>query len=151
MAWAGYRQPKIFNGFSLFEVDKTKYKNSPVSGDVGKEIIEKLSIKMIEKQYFLYPDLSLDKLAELMQVNKHYLSQAINENLKMNFFEYINSMRIEEAKNLLTSNKNYTVIEVAYQVGYNNKVSFNKAFKNITGLTPTEYKNQSKTVKHYQN
>lgn len=151
LAWIGYRQPKVFDGFDLFEEEKVKYKNSPISGDIGKEIIEKLSIQMIEKKYFLYPDLNLEKLAELMQVNKHYLSQAINENLKMNFFEYINSLRIEEAKTLISSKKNYTFIEIAYQVGYNNKVSFNKAFKNLTGLTPTEFKNQIKEIKHHQN
>jgi AraC-like DNA-binding protein len=151
LGWAGYMQPKIFNGFGLFENEKTKYKNSPVNVELGKEIIESLTVKMREKKYFLYPDLSLDKLSELTGTNKHYLSQAINEYLHMNFFEYINSLRIEEAKQLLASEKEYTIIEIAYQVGYNNKVSFNKAFKNLTGFTPTEYKQRQQTVKVYQN
>ena len=106
---------------------------------------------MREKKYFLYPDLNLDKLSELTGTNKHCLSQAINEHLDMNFFEYLNSLRIEEAKQLLASEKDYTIIEIAYQVGYNNKVSFNKAFKNLTGFTPTEYRQRQQTVKVYQN
>ncbi len=140
LAWYGYKQPSIFNGFSIWEEEKVKYKNSPVNKDIGKELVEKLAEKMAEKKYFLYPDLNLDKLAELMETPKHYLSQAINEHLKMNFYEYINSLRIEEAKTLLVSDKQYTIIEVAYQVGYNNKVSFNKAFKSISGQTPTEFR-----------
>jgi len=143
VAWFGYMQPKVFCGFSVFEQEKIKYKSSPISGDPGKEITENLQKRMAEKKYFLYSDLSLEKLSELMETNKHYLSQAINENLEMNFFEYINTLRIKEAKELLISKRDLTIIEIAYQVGYNNKVSFNKAFKNITGVTPTDYRNSN--------
>ncbi len=61
----------------------------------------------------------------------------------MSFFEYINSLRVEEAKLLLkqTSKKQLTVIEIAYMVGFNNKVSFNSTFKKITGQTPSEFRN----------
>lgn len=140
IAWAGYHQPKVFSGFDLFEKEKVKYKTSPVSGDPGKEIVSTLNREMAEKKYFLLSDLSLEKLSALLHVNKHYLSQAINENLGVNFFEYINQLRIKEAMVLLEENKGLTIIEVAYQVGYNNKVSFNKAFKNITGTTPTQFR-----------
>ncbi len=141
LSWFGYLQPKVFCGFNLFEPEDIKYKNSPISKDIGKEIVGKLEQAMSEKKYFLKSDLSLEKLAELIGTSKHYLSQAINENLEMNFFEYINHLRIHEAKALLQSNKELTVIEIAYQVGYNNKVSFNKAFKNIVGHVPTEFRN----------
>lgn len=62
----------------------------------------------------------------------------------MNFFEYINSLRITEAMELLKDKgkSRLTIIEVAYQVGFNNKVSFNAAFKKQTGVTPTEYRKQ---------
>ena len=143
IAWFGYMQPKVFNGFTVFEKPKVKYRNSPVSGDPGKEIIGNLERAMAEKKYFLSGDLSLDKLSDLLDINKHYLSQAINENLGMNFFEYINFLRIREAQQLLVSEKKLTIIEIAYRTGYNNKVSFNKAFKNLTGLTPTMYRNVS--------
>ncbi len=143
VAWFGYMQPKVFCGFSVFE-EKPKYRNSPISADVSGEIIGLLEKNMQEKKYFLQSDLSLDKLSALTDTNKHYLSQAINENLGMNFFEYINSLRINEAKELLASREKLTIIEVAYQAGYNNKVSFNKAFKSIVGITPGEFRSKNK-------
>lgn len=142
VAWFGYMQPKIFSGFSVFDVQKIKYKNSPVSSELGKKIIDELQETMKLKKYFLQSDLSLERLSELTNNNKHYLSQAINEQLGINFFEYINLLRIEEAQSILKTQKQLTIIEVAYQVGYNNKVSFNKAFKNITGKTPSEYRSE---------
>jgi AraC-like DNA-binding protein len=64
----------------------------------------------------------------------------------MNFFELINKFRIEEAINLLLEdeNGNLNIIDIAYEVGYNNKVTFNKAFKKNTSLTPTEFINSIK-------
>jgi AraC-like DNA-binding protein len=143
VGWYGYMQPRVFSGFTVFEQARVKYKNSPVSGDPGKEIVLNLEKSMEEKKYFLNSDLNLDKLSGLMNVNKHYLSQAINENLEMNFFEYINFLRIREAKQLLASEKKLSIKEIAFQIGYNNKVSFNKAFKNLTGLTPSKYREAS--------
>lgn len=150
LAWFGYMQPKVFSGFNLFEsrindsvanTETKKYKNSPVSSMVGAELAEKINEIMDQKKLYLESDISLDTLARSCGFSKHHISQVINENMKMNFFEYINSLRINEAKELLTRPKEeLTIIEIAYQVGYNNKVSFNKAFKNITGVTPTEYR-----------
>jgi len=59
----------------------------------------------------------------------------------MNFFNLINKFRIEEAREILRNdiNKNLNIIDVAYDVGFNNKVTFNKAFKEETSLTPTQY------------
>lgn len=144
LAWFGYMQPKIFNGFYISEVSvQMKYKNSPVSADVSSEIIMKLNDEMNRHKHYLNNDLSLEKLSDLIDVNKHYLSQAINENMKMNFFEYINSLRIRDALELLSSGSDdLNIIEIAYAVGYNNKVSFYKAFRNIAGCTPLEYKKQ---------
>jgi AraC-like DNA-binding protein len=164
LAWFGYMQPKVFSGFSVFEkggrhansfnrenptiaierkhsAEEIKYKNSPVSKESGAGIAEQIQAIMVSQKLYLQSDLSLPKLSQACGFSKHYISQAINENMGMNFFEYVNSLRIEEAKALLKRSKEeLTVIEIAYQVGYNNKVSFNKAFKNFTGLTPTEYR-----------
>ena len=171
MAWFGYMQPKVFSGFNVFEKENYeaqavepattnepdsqqgssepetgKYKNSPVSKDTGHEIAQQLQEIMAKQKLYLQSDLSLDKLAKACGLSKHYVSQVLNEILGMSFFEYINSLRVNEAKELLEKPKEeLTIIEVAYQVGYNNKVSFNKAFKNFTGFTPTEYRNRHST------
>jgi len=94
-----------------------------------------------EKPY-LDPELTLDQLAAKMQVKPRALSQAINDVLQQNFFDFINRYRIEEAARLLTNPKDekITVLEVLYQVGFNSKSSFNTLFKKYTGLTPTEFR-----------
>ncbi|MBK9046995.1 MAG: AraC family transcriptional regulator [Bacteroidetes bacterium] len=57
----------------------------------------------------------------------------------------MNALRIEEAKSLLANPQKHkvNVIEIAYQVGFNNKVTFNSTFKKSTGLTPTEFRKQN--------
>jgi len=145
IAWFGYLQPKVFQGFSLKEaiVTPEKYKNSPLNDSLGGELLTILDASMNDKKMFLDPEIRLEKLATNLGIKKHLLSQLINEKKGMSFFEYINSLRVEEAKLLLkqTSKKQLTVIEIAYMVGFNNKVSFNSTFKKITGKTPTEFRN----------
>ena len=145
LSWFGYLQPKVFSGFKLFETIPLKYKSSPISKEISIEIIQDLQNKMNEKKYYLQSDLNLEKLSNHLNISKHYLSQAINEVLDVNFFEYINVLRINEAKELLIQKEDLTIIEIAYQIGYNNKASFNKAFKNIIGITPTEFRAKEKS------
>jgi len=94
-----------------------------------------------EKPY-LDAELTLDQLAAKMNIKPRALSQAINDGLQQNFFDFINRYRIQEAASLLTNPKDekITVLEVLYQVGFNSKSSFNTLFKKHTGLTPTEFR-----------
>ena len=58
----------------------------------------------------------------------------------MNFFELINKYRVEEAMQLLKNNNgDFNIIDIAYEVGYNNKVTFNKSFKRVSNLTPSQF------------
>ncbi|SDS92459.1 AraC-type DNA-binding protein [Maribacter dokdonensis] len=100
--------------------------------------LEKYSKK--EKAY-LDPDLSLNILASKIGVHPNYLSQYINEILETSFFDYINSLRIEEFKNKISKEEHeiYNVSSLAYDCGFNSKSSFNRNFKKITGKTPTEF------------
>jgi AraC-like DNA-binding protein len=116
------------------------------SGELGggewKPVLERLAAHMQTKRPWLEPDLTLEQLAGQLQLRPKLLSQAINEGLGRNFFEFVNTYRIEEAKRLLTdpADKKITVLEVLYEVGFNSKSSFNTVFKKQTGLTPSEFK-----------
>lgn len=146
IAWFGYLQPRVFSGFTLSEsvALSGKYKNAELPEDVSSEIVSLLDNLMTTKFLYRESDLRLEKLANETGTSRHYLSQVINNKLGMNYFEYINSLRIAEAMILLkdSNQSKLTIIEIAYQVGFNNKVSFNAAFKKQTGLTPTEYRKQ---------
>jgi len=81
----------------------------------------------------------LDLVAEKLGTTRHNASQLINEHFNMSFHEFVNYHRINDAKDLLKKEQERNIIDIAYEVGYNNKVSFNKAFKKDTNLTPSQY------------
>lgn len=166
-AWFGFAHPAIFQGYPMGQsitspplvmeaeqatalantaapVSLGRYKNSGLTPDLAKKIAEKLRALMEKDKVYRENDISLDKLAALLHINRHQLSQVINEQYRVNFFEYINTLRIEEAKQLLTekTKQELNAIEVAYLVGFNNKVSFTNAFKKATGLTPARYRQE---------
>ncbi|MEO6037093.1 MAG: helix-turn-helix domain-containing protein [Saprospiraceae bacterium] len=143
IAYAGYVQPAVFEGFSLTEAAAVaKYKNSGLTAEASRSLLQKLDGLMAVEKLYRNPALGLDALAARLEASKHHVSQVINAYRNANFFEYLNQLRIEEAKELLaeTTRDDLHVIEVAYAVGFNNKVSFNTTFKKITGLTPTAYR-----------
>lgn len=104
--------------------------------------VERIKDYMEKEAPYLDPTLTLQKLATLMQVPAKELSILINHKMGQHFFDFINRYRIEAASKLLANQEQpkLTVLEVLYQVGFNSKSSFNTAFKNQTGLTPTQYR-----------
>ena len=86
-------------------------------------------------------DINLNYLSESLGTSRHNTSQIINEHFNLNFFELINKYRINEASEILKmdTNNNLNIIEVAYEVGFNNKVTFNKSFKKHLATTPSRY------------
>ncbi|MDP3451938.1 MAG: helix-turn-helix domain-containing protein [Bacteroidales bacterium] len=99
-----------------------------------------LSYMKCEKPY-LNSEITLSSLGSSLSVSPDYLSQIINGTLNMNFFDFINHYRIEEFKSLCKNpaNRNYTIIALAYDSGFNSKATFNRVFKKSTGTTPSEY------------
>ena len=95
-----------------------------------------------EKRY-LDANLTLDKIADELHLSKSHLSRIINAELGTGFPEYINSLRVEEAKHYLINPAfaNYTLVAIGLEAGFNSKTTFNNAFKKSTGLTPSEFKN----------
>ena len=97
------------------------------------------------KKIYKESNINLEMLSKRLDTTRHNASQVINEHFEMSFHELVNKYRIQEAKEILQddSKQGWNIIEVAYEVGYNNKVTFNKAFKKDTHLTPTEYQKSS--------
>lgn len=120
---------------------RKKYANSGVTAEMAMEIHKRLVYCMGTEKLFTEPDLSLSMLSQKIKVHPNYLSQVINEKEGKTFFEYINALRIEEFKRLvaLPESKQYTIISLAYDCGFNSKSSFNKNFRKVTGLSPSDY------------
>lgn len=140
VGWLGYRQPEIFAGKPLTPV--FKYQNSALTDDAARSLHQRLLAAMETEQLYLDNELRLHKLAEHLQTTPHLLSQVLNEKIGKSYAAFINAYRIAAAKQQLADPKEREtyVINIAYAVGFNNKTSFNKAFKSETGISPTEYR-----------
>ena len=131
-------QSGFFRQAPLSELQK--YKNSSITGQQQADLLDRLKLHMETQKPYLHGSFSLPELAQQLNISVHVLSQAINEGLGKNFFELTAEYRVEEAKRLLKEQAHVKVEEIAEQVGYHSKSSFNTAFKKITGLTPSEFR-----------
>lgn len=106
------------------------------------ELIDQISDYMEHKKPYLTPALTLEKLAGQLKIQPRLLSNIINRHFNCNFFEFINSYRVEEAKRML-ADKSYaekTMLDIMLDVGFNSKATFNTLFKKKAGMTPSEYR-----------
>lgn len=144
IAFTAYIKPELFGsmpaGLNHFFKDK-KYRNSGLTQNLSNELKEDLIQLFNEKKIYKENNISLETLSDKLNTTRHNTSQIINEHFDMNFFELINKFRIQEATRMLKDDTHgsLNIIDVAYEVGYNNKVTFNKAFKKEMSITPSEY------------
>jgi AraC-like DNA-binding protein len=91
---------------------------------------------------YLNPQYSLENLSEELKMSTSSLSKIINTESEYNFSDYINFLRIEKSKELLLSDdyKNYTILSIGLECGFNSKSTFYLAFKKFTNTTPVEYR-----------
>ncbi|OEK07837.1 hypothetical protein A8C32_15250 [Flavivirga aquatica] len=144
IAYLAYVQPQMLKSETIPFKNKLfleKYKKSGLTEALSKELKENLITLLVEEKIYKENNINLEILSKKLNTTRHNTSQIINEHFNMNFFELINKFRIKEAAHLLKEDVcgNLNIIDVAYEVGYNNKVTFNKAFKKEISLTPSEY------------
>jgi AraC-like DNA-binding protein len=111
--------------------------------DVIKSQIKELKQYMTQKEPYLDPSLTIQELANQINIPVRDLSVLINHHMDQHFFDFVNEYRIQKAMHILkdTSKKDLTILEILYEVGFNSKSSFNTSFKKYTNLTPTAYRN----------
>jgi len=135
-----------FNNKIIEENKPNKYLKSGLNQEAATEIHELLKTTMDREQLYINPELTLLELAQTLKVHPNNLSQVINTFEGKNFYDYVNSKRVELFLKLVVipDNKKYTILSLAYECGFNSKSSFNKYFKKMINLTPTEYLNSLK-------
>lgn len=143
LGFYGHRQGNIFTSQQL-EIDLHKATPEALSGKLDSEeenFIRLLLDHMSRGKPFLDPELTLSALSNQLRVSPEFLSATLNIRLKKNFFDFINHYRVEEFKTRCKepSNRNLKLLSIAYDCGFNSKATFNRVFKNATGLTPSEY------------
>ncbi|MEL6557768.1 MAG: AraC family transcriptional regulator [Bacteroidota bacterium] len=122
-----------------------KYANSLLSDSLKRSLSKKLDDLIENDRLHLQHDISLDFLSEKLNASKHDTSQLINNHYQMKFFDFINFHRIEYAKSVLNQNSSQSIKinDLAISCGFNNKVTFNNAFKKSTGMTATQYRREN--------
>lgn len=86
-------------------------------------------------------EITLDDLAENLHLSKYYISRTLNNKIGISFNSYINTLRINAACNLLTQTDK-KISDISVEVGFGTIRSFNRAFSEIKGVTPQEYRNK---------
>lgn len=98
---------------------------------------------MATNRYFEEPELSLAMLAEKLNMAPHDVSRLINTVFKKSFNDFVNEFRVRDVVSRLQdpASKNLTLLGIAMDAGFNSKSTFNRAFRQMTGKTPAEFKN----------
>lgn len=106
------------------------------------------AIEYINKNY--YKDINMTVVANSVSLNYYYFSTLFKEHTNLSFIDYLNNVRINKAKELLSEGK-LKIYEISEKVGFKNPKHFARIFKNITGLTPIEYKEMIELKKNEKN
>jgi AraC-like DNA-binding protein len=132
---AGYSN--IFKGINR-DLNPTVKLKDPVD----KSVVLKLESYMRTSKPYLNHLLTLDNLANQLQVSPRILSSTVNRHYSKNFFEFINHYRVEESRALLVlpEHKKTTMLDIMDLAGFNSKATFNTFFKRAAGNTPTQYR-----------
>ncbi|MCB0457012.1 MAG: helix-turn-helix domain-containing protein [Flavobacteriaceae bacterium] len=137
IGYASFRSPNLFIG--NFNSKNEKYLKSGLTPSYSLELKDTLLHLFEKDKVYLQNDVSLDQVSLLLGTTRHNTSQVINEHFGLNFFELINKYRIADAAEMLKKEQKLNIIDVAYEVGFNNKVTFNKSFKKFLKQTPSQY------------
>ena len=132
----------------IINTDQPRASKGGLSEEKIHEIDSRIIFLFEKEKLYQETELTLQQLADKLQLHAYQVSQAINEGMKKNFYDLINGYRVEEAKRLLldSKNENYTILSVGFEAGFNSKTTFNTVFKKFTGVTPTEYRGRKKLI-----
>jgi YesN/AraC family two-component response regulator len=113
-----------------------------MEGASKKRLKSELLLLFTRKKLYIKPDLRITHLSEQLKTNRTYISKMINEEFHMNFNEFVNQYRVEEAKTLLQdpNHRFSTLDEIAEKSGFGSINSFSRIFKEKTGKTPNGFR-----------
>lgn len=140
LIWFALRQPLLFDGLASFDESSTMQKERGLS-DL---LFSQINHELVASELFKQQRLSLIDVANHFEIGVKDISGAVNTGSGLNFCEYVNSLRVADVKQKIDENtdRKLTLLELAFESGFNSKSSFNSCFKNSTGLTPSQYQRQ---------
>ena len=140
IVYIALRRPETFQ--------QTQKYQSSILNKSDKEVYRvKLISLMNQEKLYLNPSITINEIAQKLDIHPIYVSQIINEIFQQNFRDFVNKYRIEECKRLLTQEDHHlNIMGIALDSGFNSKSAFNRAFKRHTGITPKEFKKSVSSI-----
>ncbi len=137
---------RIGRKYFRLKILSRRYKRQRPNGEDEESCLKKILYHIEVGKIYRDSNLSLNTMASKLLVSPRTISQVINDRLKKNFFECINHYRVKEAQQMLLDPElgDKTILDIGYDVGFNSKSAFNRAFKKVTKMTPSEYRKRSK-------
>ena len=122
-----------------------KYQRSGLKPEQAELFLETMLRFMETEKPYRNPDLTIHNLSEKLNISRNHLTEIINEKKEKNFFEFVNTYRVEEVKKLMTNAaySHLNLYALGLEAGFKSKTAFNTNFKKLTGLTPSAWKNRS--------
>lgn len=119
--------------------EPTQKENIPLAFDA--DVLDSILRRMTQDKDYLAPKLSLKTFAANCKLPQKTVSQYLNQHLKLTFHDFVNGYRVTAFKEMVATAKldHQTLEGVAYDCGFNSKATFNRIFKKITGMTPSQY------------
>ncbi len=122
------------------ESQELRYLNSQL-GSINKEsVIAQLDSLMDRERIYRDSTLCLKQLSSKLGITSSQLSELLNSHYKTSFNNYVNFHRVEEVKKALRESPDISILQTAFDNGFNSKTTFNTAFKKFSGLSPSQYR-----------
>jgi AraC-like DNA-binding protein len=118
----------------------TRYARSRLSGIDVDAILLRLNQVMEGEKVFCREDLTLSALAERLEISTHEFSELLNSRLGLSFPQLLLHYRVGEAERLMKAHPQKTLIEIAFESGFNSKTAFNVGFKKLRGAAPSKFR-----------
>ena len=130
--------------FDLKEKDKKVGKIIKESIEESTEMLNAIESKMIEEKFYLNENFSSQDVLVHFEITRNKLDELLTHIKGLSFADWLNTLRIEYAKNLLLTHNKYTIDAISSMSGYSSRSAFYAAFKKVTNITPTEFIRQAK-------
>jgi len=112
---------------------------------IAEDKIQLLEAAISVKRIYLENNINLSRFAELAGLQPREVTMILNQHYKINFFEFINGLRVDEAKRLLTlpNFDHLSILEILHKSGFNSQSAFQRFFKRLEGCSPSEFRKQA--------
>ena len=155
LGYFGFKQGTVFSSLlpkentvledtikTVGEDKTTKYKKSGLRDEDADQHLEKLLHFMKTDKPYLNSEVTIGDISKQAGISRHAVTQIINQKLGKNFYQFVNEYRVEETKRRIIDpeNANFTLLAIGFDSGFNSKSTFNTIFKNVTDMTPSQFR-----------